>query len=276
MKKLKLGFMQGRLSPKVRNQIQAFPFSNWKNELKIANNLSFKIMEWTIDDFNFHKNPIMNLKGLNEIKALKKKQKIEINSITCDFLMQDNFYKKKIIDKKKKNNFLKFLNHCSQIKIKTIVVPLVDKSSIKNLVEEKNIISFFSSFKTFLKKKRMNVAFESDFNPERLKKFIKKFDPKVFGINYDIGNSAGLNYSYKSEMNAYFRKIKNVHIKDKNKENITVPLFSGKAKILEIMSYMLKNGYKGNFILQPARSKFDHVNMIKNYKKIFTNYDYKI
>lgn len=233
-------------------------------------------MEWTIDNFNFSKNPIMNLKGLNEIKRLKKKLKIEINSITCDFLMQDNFYKKKIIKKKKRNNFLKFLDHCSKIKIKTIVVPLVDNSSIKNLYEEKNVISFFSNLQTFLKKKKMSIAFESDFNPDKLKKFIKKFDPEVFGINYDIGNSAGLNYDYKKEMNAYHRRIKNVHIKDKNKRNITVPLFSGRAKILEVMSYLIKNGYKGNFILQPARSKFDHVNMIKNYIKIFTNYDYKI
>ena len=36
MKKIKLGFMQGRLSPKIRNQIQAFPFDSWENEFKIA------------------------------------------------------------------------------------------------------------------------------------------------------------------------------------------------------------------------------------------------
>ena len=31
---IKLGFMQGRLSPKVRNQIQAFPFYIGKENLK--------------------------------------------------------------------------------------------------------------------------------------------------------------------------------------------------------------------------------------------------
>ena len=47
---IKLGFMQGRLSPKVRNQIQAFPFLYWKREFKIARKINIKIMEWTIDD----------------------------------------------------------------------------------------------------------------------------------------------------------------------------------------------------------------------------------
>ena len=120
----------------------------------------------------------------------------------------------------------------------------------------------------------MVIAFESDFYPKKLIKFIEKFDPNFFGINYDIGNSAGLNFDYKMEMNSYHERIKNVHIKDKNQNNISVPLFSGKAKILEVITFLINHGYKGNFILQPARATFDHIDMIKNYLKIFKNYDY--
>ena len=40
MKKIKLGFMQGRLSPQIRNEIQAFPFSTWKKEFKIAEKIN--------------------------------------------------------------------------------------------------------------------------------------------------------------------------------------------------------------------------------------------
>ena len=274
MKKIKLGFMQGRLSHKIRNEIQAFPFSNWKKEFKIADKIDFQIIEWTIDNFNYYKNPIMRKKGIKEINKLKKKYNIKIDSITCDFLMQDNFYKIKKINKSKEKNFFNFLENCSQAEIKTIVVPLVDKSSIKSFAEEKNVISFFSNLENFLKKKKMSIAFESDYNFKKLRKFIDKFNPEFFGINYDIGNSAGLNYNYKKEMNAYYDRIINVHIKDKNKNNMTVPLFSGKAQILEVVSYLINHGYKGNFILQPARSSFDHINMIKNYGKIFRKYAY--
>lgn len=276
MKKIKLGFMQGRLSPQIRNEIQAFPFSTWKKEFKIAEEINIKIMELTIDNFNYFKNPVMTSNGRKEINKHKKKYNININSITCDFLMQDAFYKKKKITKYSENNFYNFLENCCQIKIKTIVIPLIDRSSINNYDEENNVISFFSNIENFLKKKKISVAFESDFNSDKLKRFIDKFNPEFFGINYDIGNSAGLNYNYKKEMQAYFARIKNVHIKDKNKKNITVPLFSGKAQILEVINFLICNGYNGNFILQPARSCFDHVNMIKNYGKIFSNYVSKI
>ena len=151
---------------------------------------------------------------------------------------------------------------------------MVDKSSIKNKSEENNIISFFNNYENYLIKNKMKIAFESDLNFNKLRKFIDKFNPLVFGINYDMGNSAGLNYDYKRELGSYIHRIINVHIKDKNKKNFTVPLFSGKAQIFGIIKYLIKHRYNGNFILQPARASFDHINMIYNYVKIFNKYDY--
>ena len=152
---IKLGFMQGRLSPKVRNQIQAFP--------------NIKIMEWTIDDYNYNKNPLMTEVGRNQINTLKKKYGIKINSITCDFLMTNTFYKKKKINKLNENKFFKFLENCKKIKINLIIVPLVDKSSIKNKSEENNIISFFNNYENYLIKNKMKIAFESDLNFNKLR-----------------------------------------------------------------------------------------------------------
>ena len=44
-----LGFMQGRLSEVKNGIIQCFPWENWENEIKDANRLNFKLMEWTLD-----------------------------------------------------------------------------------------------------------------------------------------------------------------------------------------------------------------------------------
>ena len=275
MNKIKLGFMQGRLSPKVNNKIQSFPFKYWKREFSIAQEIKINLMEWTIDSYKYFSNPLTNKFGINQIKKLKKKFKININSVTCDFLMENPFFiKKNLFNQEKK--FFNFLENCNQADIKIIVVPLVDGSSVKSFREEKNLISFFNGIQKYLKSKKIRIAFESDYDYKELRNFIEKFDPKVFGINYDIGNSAGKNYDYKMEFKSYFNRIINVHIKDKNKSDITVPLFSGKAKILKILRYFVKKNYNGNYILQPARSNFDHVNMINNYKMLIQNYVSKI
>ena len=72
-KSFKLGFMQGRLSPIVRNKIQAFPFKDWKKEFILAKKIGFKLMEWTIDTYNYQNNPILTINGVKEIQRLKKK-----------------------------------------------------------------------------------------------------------------------------------------------------------------------------------------------------------
>ena len=55
--------MQGRLVPsEKKNFIQSFPWNNWKKEFVIAKKNNLKIIEWTIDNYNFEKNPIIRKK----------------------------------------------------------------------------------------------------------------------------------------------------------------------------------------------------------------------
>ena len=58
-----------------------------------------------------------------------------------------------------------------------------------------------------LQKYEMKIVFESDFPPRRLMDFISNFTPGCYGINYDIGNSAGLGYNPEEEIEAYGNRI---------------------------------------------------------------------
>ena len=53
MKKIKLGFMQGRLSPRINGKIQSFPFKTWEKEFLMAKKIKLDRIEWTIDNYNF-------------------------------------------------------------------------------------------------------------------------------------------------------------------------------------------------------------------------------
>ena len=97
-----------------------------------------------------------------------------------------------------------------------------------------------------------------------LKKFIKKFDKRYFGINYDAGNSAGLNYKIDDEFRLYGKYICNVHIKDKIKYGKTVRLGNGNANFLKLFKNLKKIKYNQPLILQTARSKNNrHIEEIK-------------
>ena len=268
------GVMQGRLLRPIKNKIQSFPEKNWNKEFKIIKGLNLKFLEWTLDDKNLEKNPLLLHKGQNYIKRLCKKNNITINSITGDCFMQKPFWKKK--GKQKKVLILKLkkiISSASRLKIKFIIIPLVDKGSIQSNLQKKTIIKDLCNLETLLKKKKLQILFETDFSPEMNLEFIKNFNSKLFGINYDIGNSAGLNYDPVLEFKLIAKYIKNIHIKDRLKFGKTVPLGKGNANFDLISKLCKQYNYKGKYILQCARKKNgDEKKTIKEYLKFLKKY----
>ena len=135
-----------------------------------------------------------------------------------------------------------------------VVVPLVDNGRIENKKHEENLISFLVNHSSLIKKLGMKIIFESDFDPLKLKTFIGKLDRDNFGINYDTGNSASLGFNPIDEIKSYGDRIENVHIKDRVLNGTTVPLGDGDTDFNSIFKSLKDIEYKGNFILQTARS----------------------
>jgi len=256
------GVMQGRLSNKIGNKIQAFPEKNWKLEFSKAKKIGLKSIEWTLDYKNFEKNPIFSKKGQLEIKRLSKKYSIKIKSLTGDCFMERPFWKIKN-NTKLLSDLKKIIESSKKIGIKFIVIPLVDKGSLNSNSEIKCFLDNCKIIKKDLKKTKIKLIFESDFNPVKLKKFINKFDKRYFGINYDAGNSACLNYNIDNEFKLYGNRINNIHIKDRIKFGKTVRLGKGNVDFLKLFKNIKKIKYKKNLILQTARSeKNEHIKEI--------------
>jgi L-ribulose-5-phosphate 3-epimerase len=269
----KIGFMQGRLVESEGSSVlQSFPQKNWELEMKIAKKEGFKIMEWTIDAESIKKNPIFNGE-LKSIKNAKKNYQIKVDSITLDYFMEQPFFKKKSrIRNKIIDNLKKIILNGNKIGIKYYIFPLVDSGSITTLAEE-NI--FVDRIKEIIKllKRNSKILFETDYPPDKVINFIKKFKCKKVGINYDTGNSASLGYDFKDEVK-YIKYIKNIHIKDRILSGGTVRLGTGNWNYRKFFK-LIKRNYKGNFILQTARSKSnEHVKEININKKFFEN-EYK-
>ena len=257
--------MQGRLSKQIGNRIQAFPEKYWKSEFSKAKKLGLNTIEWTLDYKNLYKNPIFKKKGKLEIKRLSKKHSVFIKSLTGDCFMQKPFWK---LNKNTKllEDFKKIIEAANDIGIKVIVIPLVDNGSLSKKVEVQNLLRICKYFKKYLQRTKIKIVFESDFNPKKLQKFIKKFDKKYFGINYDVGNSAALNYDIDEEFNLYGERIYNIHIKDRLYKGETVPLGSGHANLSQKIKFFTFNYPKLSNIIQGARSKLvDDISLCKQY-----------
>ena len=264
----RIGFMQGRFSPLVDGRIQAFPWQDWQQEFELAARHGFSLMEWTLDQERLYENPLMTRDGRREIEALIDDYGVLIPSLTGDCFMQAPFYKAEGRERELLlKNLVEIIKSCAQVGIKSILIPLVDDGRLEHNVDEKNLIVGLEGVSDVLEDSGVNISFESDFPPEKLARFIDKFESKFFGITYDIGNSAALGYLSNAEIEAYGNRIMNVHVKDRMLGGTTVGLGEGNANIPEAIRELLGCGYQGNFILQTARAKNgDHIGLICEYR----------
>ena len=255
----KIGVMQGRLTPMIDNKIQSFPKKNWAKEFRLAKKLNLKYIEWTLDYKDIFLNPIFVKSEIKKISFLKKKYSIKIISLTGDCFMQAPFWKVSPEQRGKlEKDFLAIANACSVVGIEMIVVPLVDNGRLDTIEQEELLIGFLEKNAIFFENKNLQVIFESDFGPSELLRFISRLPSKLFGINYDIGNSAALGYLPKEEFAAYGSRIRNVHVKDRSLGGTTVPLGTGNADFELVFSLLGDIGYSGNIILQTARAEDDN------------------
>lgn len=264
----KIGYMIGRLSPLIDNKIQAFPIKSWTHEIAEGSKNNLCYTEWTLDHEGIEDNPFMSKEGQNTIKSLCQTHNVKILSVTGNCFMQAPIWKLgKIYEKNLTNEFLAVINACNKLDVGILVVPCLDSSSIQTIQEEEKFLNFCKKHYQQIKEAGIKVAIESDYEPKRLNQFIRKLPNDVFGINYDIGNSASLGFSHREEINLYGDIIFSVHVKDRPLHGSTVPLGEGNANFKEVFQSLFIADYKGDFILETARAKQNnHLDVLLKYK----------
>lgn len=260
--------MQGRLSPLVGGKIQAFPASCWQEEFRTAQKLGFELMEWTLDQDKLYDNPLLTAAGQAEILELRSNCGVTVSSLTGDCFMQSPFWKTEDSELASLlEDFRAVAKACAAVGIVMMVVPLVDNGRLENRLQEDCLVDALTGESAFLLSLGVKVVFESDYEPAELARFIARLEPALFGINYDIGNSAALGMLPALEIAAYGDRILNVHIKDRMPGGTTVPLGTGNADFDSVFSALGRIGYAGKYILQTARAADDrHAEVLCRYR----------
>jgi L-ribulose-5-phosphate 3-epimerase len=270
----RIGFMQGRLSALVDGKIQAFPWNEWREEFPRAKALGIGRMEWTIDQERLRENPLTTDGGRGAIARLARGNAIRIASLTGDCFMQAPFWK---ADGQPREALVADLDlvlaSCAALRIEFVVIPLVDNGKIETPEQAEVLLRILLERSASLSKQGVRIVFESDLPPAELATFIGKFPREVFGINYDIGNSAALGFDCGEEIAAYAPRILNVHVKDRLRGGTTVPLGTGAADLAKAIRLIEQSGYSGQYILQTARATDgDHAGALARYRDMTTKW----
>ena len=263
---MKIGFMQGRLVKPLHTTIQEFPSLEWENELVLADELNFRVIEWVLDKESIGTNPLII--NANYVQTALEKNDITIGSLSDDFFLQSN--NAKILSEQMLMHMENVFTKMSELNISIYVLPLLESKSIKKLKISEQILLLRKIEE--LVPKNIKVCLESDLDFKNINSIFDSIDNNIFKINYDIGNSAYEGYDFVDEINNYFELIENVHIKDRTFRGPTVPLGEGDAKVANVLKELKFRGYDKNLILQAARiPNMDDVELMTKYKKFVEN-----
>jgi hexulose-6-phosphate isomerase len=271
---LRMGIMQGRLSPISRARIQSFPWQTWEKEFEETTRLGMSRIEWTMDCEKIFENPLITVEGKKTLLKNQNKYGISVASLTCDFLMEsppwlstENFqFNIDVLSRVMESAF--------DLELKKLIIPLVDNSKIINESQFNCLLECLN--KTPYSDGSFLFLFETDYTPKRFLSLLKDLHPEYFGINLDIGNSASYGWDPQEEVDAFGDRIWNVHVKDRALGGPTVPLGEGDADFVSYLKALKSINYAGAFIMQTARSKTNqHVEeMKKNLEYFYSQWEY--
>ena len=263
------GIMQGRLLPKFKGQYQSHPIGYWHKEYEIASKLSLKSLEFIFDLYLYNKNPIFS--EIDEIIKIEKNTGIKTRSICADFFMSAPIHKSNKEERIIFQEILtKLIKNLSKLGGSDIVIPFVDNSKIQTEKDKIIVIEFLNSLEEICHDYNINLALETDLEPEVFKNFINKFENKYITINYDSGNSAALGYSIEEEFNLLADKITNIHIKDRLLNGGPIELGKGNAKLKFLKKFIIKNNFNGIITFQAYRDD-EGISIFKKQFNYFLN-----
>jgi hexulose-6-phosphate isomerase len=243
--------MQGRLLPPVGTRIQAFPAEGWPAEFALAAEVGLDCIEFIFEGDDPLLHPLMDEKGLGEIRRLQSETDVMVYSVCADYFMEHPLHGG---DAAGGVSVLKgLIENCSGLAVRDIVIPCVDQSRLSGREDMDALVSAVGQCLPLAEEHGINLALETDLQPGEFASLLKKFGSDRVTANYDIGNSASLGYDPREELAAYGRLITDVHVKDRLRGGGTVPLGSGAADFGAVFAGLKGLGFAGPMILQAAR-----------------------
>ena len=268
-----LGIMQGRLSKSISGKMQEFPEFDWENEFPICEKLNITRLEWTLDSKNLFQNPIFS--DQSRVFKISNFHGVKIDSITLDNFVENPFYTNisPELDDFQIDLFKKIIISLGSSTIKILVLPLVKEACNFNNFNFEILVERLNSLENHLLNSNLKIALECEFSLEKIEYLLSNLSPKLFGINFDMGNSAALGHQPDAEFQIVGQRILNVHIKDRFLHGPTCILGNGSVNFNEVFEHLEKINYKANLIMQTYRNPdfFDY-NLTSTYIEFINKY----
>jgi L-ribulose-5-phosphate 3-epimerase len=247
---LALSIMQGRLLAPVDGRLQAFPGSGWEVEFELAAELGLSGIELIAEAHARALNPLFDRKSAGLLRDAIERTGVAARSVCGDCVIErsakrNGFHLSGLIEE--------LIGSCASVGAERLVVPLVDDARLRNSEDVDRAVGALLGAGRAAGRRGIELHLETDLEPDPFAALLERLPAEVFWVNYDTGNSASLGYDPREEFAAYGARVGSVHVKDRVRGGVSVPLGTGDAELASVFELLNEARYEGDLVLQTAR-----------------------
>lgn len=248
---LRVGVMQGRLSPRPPGKLQEFPWQSYAAEFPKAARLGLSSIEWIFEAPRYEENPLWTEAGREEIRGLVASSGVRVQSVCADYFM---------VHRLAGERPAALAHHCDVLSelivaahavgADRILIPLLETSAVDTPALKREVALSLRAVAPVAERYGVTLGLEMEIPGHDYAKVIESVGSARVRAYYDTGNSTAQGLDIAEDIVPLLPLLHAVHIKDRVKGGGSQPLGTGHANFQGFFPRLLGAGFKGDFVLQ--------------------------
>lgn len=248
---LRVGVMQGRLSPRPAGKLQEFPWQSYADEFPKAARLGLHSIEWIFEEPRFEQNPLWTEEGREEIRELIAKSGVRVQSVCADYFMARRLAGESSAALTQNRDVLaELIVHTHAIGADRILIPLLETSAVTTPDLKREVAISLKSAVPFAERYGVTLGLEMEIAGADYAKVVRSVGSPRVRAYYDTGNSTAAGFDIADDIEPLLPLLHAVHIKDRVRGGGSKPLGTGDTNFQAFFPKLLRAGFRGDFVLQ--------------------------
>jgi L-ribulose-5-phosphate 3-epimerase len=248
---LRIGVMQGRLSPRPAGKLQEFPWQSYGAEFAIAARLGFHSIEWIFEAARFEENPLWTEAGREEIRELVATSGVRVQSVCADYFMVHRLAGEGAVALSQNRDVLADLIVATNaIGADRILIPLLETSAVDTPELKREVAISLKSVAEVAERYGVTLGLEMEIPGGEYARVVQSVGSPRVRAYYDTGNSTAQGADIATDIIPILPLLHAVHIKDRVRGGGSKSLGTGDTNFAGFFPTLLRAGFRGDFVLQ--------------------------
>ncbi len=247
----RIGVMQGRLSARPADRLQAFPHASWPEEFALAKRLGFDFIEWIHEAPRASENPIASVAGRAAIRACIRQSGLPVGSVCGDYFMLERLTGGSAVDRQRNGRALaELIRWTRDIGASRILLPLLETSAVDDPELKTQIVESLQNVGAVLDDCEITVGLEMEIPGAEYAALIRRVAHPRVRAYYDVGNSTAQGLDAAEDIRPLLPLLEAVHVKDRVVRGTSRRFGDGAANFPGFFARLAASGFRGDFLTQ--------------------------